>query len=550
MTNWIDIPYGAHIVADVDDADFARDVASRAWARRRNTTRPGPGQMLMAHVRRALMRIRLAPATALLLLALVAIACSDASAPPPPDEPVVSVSVTPATRTLVPGETAQLTAIARGGAGQELPGRSITWSSSSAAVATVSNRGLVTAVAPGEATVSALVEGVAASAVIHVATPGGIVDHVELDVATLAMQEGGTRQLSATARDATGNVVAGRVVQWTSTDPEVATVGADGTVTGVRSGTAIVRAKVDGKIAEATVRITTPLAYDLVFEAWEQFVGSEVFYQDVRDVQAPSRRLFIPGRWATDPAPSPNGTRVAFVVTPYSGNTDLFIGSVDGAPFVRLTEGGPQDDQPAWSPDGRQIVFRRYTPGSPDTGSDVWVIDVETRIPNNLTPDQQGVGQGSPAWSPDGTRIAYTHTNGSTSHIWTMRADGSDKRQVTTGDVYDDQPAWSPDGTTLAFTRSAVGIFGDVFLVNADGGNARKLMPFVDLAFDQFAPAWSPDGRMIAFTSKHEGGAYQVYTVWADGSKLARRTSGSMNKESPAWIPREVIIRYQSLTRE
>ena len=55
------------------------------------------------------------------------------------------------------------------------------------------------------------------------------------------------------------------------------------------------------------------------------------------------------------------------------------------------------------------------------------------------------------------------------------------------------------------------------------------------------APLWSPDGRLIAFSSKHEGGIYQIYTVWADGSKLARRTSGETNKQSPAWIAREAI---------
>jgi uncharacterized protein YjdB len=85
--------------------------------------------------------------------------------------PVATVSVSPTTASLVVGGTQQMTASARDAAGTVLTGRPVTWSSSSAAVASVSAGGLVTAVAAGSAVVTATVEGKSASAAITVATP-------------------------------------------------------------------------------------------------------------------------------------------------------------------------------------------------------------------------------------------------------------------------------------------------------------------------------------------------------------------------------------------
>jgi Tol biopolymer transport system component len=164
-----------------------------------------------------------------------------------------------------------------------------------------------------------------------------------------------------------------------------------------------------------------------------------------------------------------------------------------------------------------------------------------------LTADMAG-NQNMPAWSPrlgDGSeRIAFAHDVNAQPRIWTMRPDGSDKRQVTTtAGAYDISPAWSPDGQTIAYQRTAVAIFGDIWLVDANGGNERALMPFYALPGPQWSPAFSPDGKLIAFTSTHEtygSGTinYQVYTAWTDGSKLARRTFDAGEKASPAWLPR------------
>jgi alpha-tubulin suppressor-like RCC1 family protein len=102
--------------------------------------------------------------------ALTLWACDDGSNIGP-DRPVATVSVTPSTSTLVPGETIQLQAVTHDAAGAVLTDREITWSSSANAVATVSETGLVTGVAPGSAAITATSEGKTGSAAITVALP-------------------------------------------------------------------------------------------------------------------------------------------------------------------------------------------------------------------------------------------------------------------------------------------------------------------------------------------------------------------------------------------
>ena len=69
-----------------------------------------------------------------------------------------------------------------------------------------------------------------------------------------------------------------------------------------------------------------------------------------------------------------------------------------------------------------------------------------------------------PAWSPDGSKLAYAN-NG----IWTMSADGTNQRQLTTGGA--GPPAWSDDGSKLAYNYWG----GHIRIVNADGTNHQQL---------------------------------------------------------------------------
>ena len=119
-------------------------------------------------------------AVAIVAAAVVTLsACSDAEAPqgttdPPPPSPVASVTVAPSAPALIVGQTQQLTATTRDQAGTQLVGRSMTWSTSATAVATVSAAGVVTGVGAGSATITATSEGKSGSATVSVTAPGPV----------------------------------------------------------------------------------------------------------------------------------------------------------------------------------------------------------------------------------------------------------------------------------------------------------------------------------------------------------------------------------------
>jgi uncharacterized protein YjdB len=173
-----------------------------------------------------------------------------------PTFPVASVSVTPASLSLTVGQTGQLTATPRDAGGSPLTGRVVTWTTNSAAVATVNGNGLVTAQGAGTATITATSEGKSATAAITVTLVP--VASVSVSPATLSLTVGQMGQLTATPRDASGNPLTGRVVTWTTNSASVATVSSSGLVTGQGAGTATITATSEGQSGTAAITVTQP----------------------------------------------------------------------------------------------------------------------------------------------------------------------------------------------------------------------------------------------------------------------------------------------------
>src|SRR5207253_2228205 len=156
--------------------------------------------------------------------------------------PVASVSVSPATASVQTGQTVQLTATPKDASGGALSGRTVTWASSNAAVATVSGTGLVTGVAAGSATITATSEGKSGTSALTVTAAIAPVASVTLSPSPATVQISGTLQVTATLKDANGNILSGRTVTWASDNSGIAMVSATGLVTGIVAGSATISA--------------------------------------------------------------------------------------------------------------------------------------------------------------------------------------------------------------------------------------------------------------------------------------------------------------------
>src|SRR5437870_3157606 len=172
-----------------------------------------------------------------------------------PTVPVAAVTVTPASVSVLQGQTVQLTATPRDANGNPLTGRVITWQSSDNTIATVNGSGLVSGVAAGgPVTMTATSEGQSGTASITVA--GAPVASVTVTPPSASVPAGQTVQLTATLKDANGNVLTGRTVTWASNNTTVATVNSNGLVTTKVAGSATITATSEGQSGTAAITVT------------------------------------------------------------------------------------------------------------------------------------------------------------------------------------------------------------------------------------------------------------------------------------------------------
>ncbi|HVT40162.1 MAG TPA: DPP IV N-terminal domain-containing protein [Gemmatimonadaceae bacterium] len=254
------------------------------------------------------------------------------------------------------------------------------------------------------------------------------------------------------------------------------------------------------------------------------------------------------------------------------GSDAIWTVNPDGTGLLQLTPGFPlgaactaADEEPRWSPDGTKIVFTRTKDGS----QDIWVMNADGSGQTRLTNDGDGKCEDdvpnrtwseNPSWSPDGRKIIFTSaraSGGFVEALWIMNADGTGQTLLLSmaGSLVS-EAFYSPDGRSIAFHVEPIaptpalqcdGIAsgGEIWVMNADGTNKRRLTTTANCSFDENL-SWSPDSRKIAFGRCAQlspagcgVGGEEIFIMNSDGTNQIQLTSNfaGFNSERPSFSP-------------
>lgn len=256
--------------------------------------------------------------------------------------------------------------------------------------------------------------------------------------------------------------------------------------------------------------------------------------------------LVVPGSYkAHAPIWSPDKTHVAFASFV---DGELYVAKADGSEIVRLTSDKTDPEGiylwgegAHWSPDGTTLVYAHGE--SLDcvecvTNTQIRTVSIDGTRRKSLT-DRQGHVL-LPSWSPNGRRIAYIDNW----QVVVMKADGSRKRQLTTGAPRGTSAlTWAPGSRRIAFARWRYKPSAnyEIFVIKTDGTNRTRISRN---PADDMRPSWSPDGTKIAFV-RPVAGRYEVFLMNPDGSQQQQLTSVRTQTEGDfAWSPDGERIAY------
>jgi len=267
-----------------------------------------------------------------------------------------------------------------------------------------------------------------------------IAGSLKLATTRIGITQGARLALKASFTDDTGAVLgpAGGLT-WSSDPTSVATISEDGTVAGVGPGHAHVTATAPGgKTATVDVFVESELLL-----AGNHSGSMRLYWLDRTNLSS-LRRASSDTAFATDPALSPDGSRIAFVST-RDGNPEIYVMDADGTNVTRVTNDPQPDGHPAFTPDGAALVFQtqRMVGGKPFT--EIYTAAVDGAGLKSLTTDSLNQ---TPTVSPDGSTIAFASTRNKNSDIWLMSRDGTNQRNFTKSPLQNEsEPHFLHDGS-------------------------------------------------------------------------------------------------------
>jgi Tol biopolymer transport system component len=303
-------------------------------------------------------------------------------------------------------------------------------------------------------------------------------------------------------------------------------------------------------------------------EPTENGVRSRITLLSVADLT--TRQLTSPRNQEFDcePAFSPDGWTIAFGRGFFGGAlADLFIVSSSGGDPRRLTSGN-SGGSPAWTQDGKEIVFSSPMGGLrslwrvPASGGTprpvagvgefainpsishkgnqlvyehtihtnyIWRLDLKDARHAFGSPTRVLSARGfnlRPSFSPDGKKIVFESDRLGYSDIWYCESDGSNCLQLTSLHGISGTARWSPDGHYISFESISQDYY-EIYFMEIPGGRPHLVPTFPGV--DKGAPNWSRDGKRIYFSSADKSGTFQIWRVpFKDGSPVQVTRNGGV----------------------
>lgn len=224
-----------------------------------------------------------------------------------------------------------------------------------------------------------------------------------------------------------------------------------------------------------------------------------------------------------DPAWSPDGKTIVYG----SSAGVISIVDVDGTNVRTLTD--QNDWQPFWSPDGNQIVFMSARSGKRH------IYKMDKNGQNQIQLTNHAFEDRHPTWSPNGATIAFISNRSGKWQVWLMTSNGTDQVQFTDGEHDYYRPTWSPTSQQIVF-GAWTGSRNELWIKNIDQSATKSLVTasVYKLEGEGYGLSWSQSG-WVGYVSEQDGRP-QIYAIRTDGTSNFRVTDSNTFDYFPVWL--------------
>jgi eukaryotic-like serine/threonine-protein kinase len=233
----------------------------------------------------------------------------------------------------------------------------------------------------------------------------------------------------------------------------------------------------------------------------------------------------------------PTGDRTATKPAGWQWNRKLAWYGKDGTAQGEAAPEGPMNAI-AMSPDGSRVAITRLNVSGTERRGAIWVWDFTRNMESRVTFGQKT--DENPAWSPDGRQIAFSsNRDGAFYQIYRQDASGAgDAERLTHVEKHTDPLDWSPDGRYLVYRERNKGTGWDLMLLPLSGD--RTPIPLLQSPHSDSDARFSPDGRWLAYHSGLNGQSLEVFVqafsadgqIGLTGSRLQVSNGGA----APMWV--------------